>query len=152
MNCPYCQKEETNVIESRVLSGGDGVRRRRRCIKCNKRFTTHERVVNVDLKILKKNGRTEQYDREKLVRGLAKACYKRGIGQSVIEDAVDKIEVNLMSRDDLTIRSSEVGKLVLNALKKIDRLAHLRFASVYLDFDSFDSFKKYILEKLDIKN
>lgn len=152
MNCPYCQKEETNVVESRVLPGGDGVRRRRRCLKCNKRFTTHERIVNIDLKIVKKSGRVEQYDREKLVRGLAKACYKRGIGESVIEDAVDKIEGNLMSRKNLMVRSSEVGRLVLNALKKIDRLAYLRFASVYLDFESFDSFKKYILEKLDIKN
>ena len=152
MNCPYCLQEETTVIESRILPGGDGVRRRRKCLRCIKRFTTHERLVNIDLKVVKKNGRVEQYDREKLTKGVVKACYKRPVNEVIIEDSVDRIEAKLLSKDSLVVKSCDIGRMVMNALKKIDRLAYLRFASVYLDFESFDDFKKFLLEKLDISN
>lgn len=152
MNCPYCTKEDTTVIESRVLPDGDGVRRRRSCLRCNKRFTTNERVVNIDLKIIKKSGKVEQYNREKLTKGVAKACYKRGISAAAVEDLVDRIEVKLMNRKGLMVKSCDVGKLVMSSLKKLDSLAYLRFASVYLDFDNFDDFKKFLLKTLDVNN
>lgn len=146
MNCPYCNKEETSVLESRVLSSGDGIRRRRKCLKCNKRFTTHERVVNIDLKVVKKNGRVEQYDRDKLMKGMVKACYKRSVKLETIEELVDRIEGKLMSRKSTEVKSCDVGKMVMEKLKKIDDLAYLRFASVYLDFGGFDNFKKFVNE------
>ncbi len=152
MNCPYCTKEDTTVIESRVLPDGDGVRRRRSCLRCNKRFTTNERVVNIDLKIIKKSGKVEQYNREKLTKGVAKACYKRGISAVAVEDLIDRIEVKLMNRKGLMVKSCDVGKLVMSSLKKLDSLAYLRFASVYLDFDNFDDFKKFLLKTLDVNN
>ena len=152
MNCPYCTKEDTTVIESRVLPDGDGVRRRRSCLRCNKRFTTNERVVNIDLKIIKKSGKVEQYNREKLTKGVAKACYKRGISSIAVEDLIDRIEVKLMNRKGLMVKSCDVGKLVMSSLKKLDSLAYLRFASVYLDFDNFYDFKKILLKTLDVNN
>ena len=152
MNCPYCLKEETTVVESRTLPGGDGIRRRRKCLICSKRFTTHEKIVNIDLKVLKKSGKVEQYAREKLLKGIVKACYKRNISSEFMEEMGDSIEAKLLSRKDLNVRSDVIGKLVMNSLKKVDKLAYLRFASVYLDFETFGDFKKFLLEKLDIKN
>lgn len=152
MNCPYCLKEETSVIESRTLPGGDGIRRRRRCLKCLKRFTTHEKVVNVDLKVLKKSGKIEQYDRDKLTKGIVKACYKRSISDSIVEDIVDRIEAKLLGSEDLTVKSCDIGRFVMRSLEKVDRLAYLRFASVYLDFETFADFKRFLVEKLKINN
>jgi transcriptional repressor NrdR len=146
MNCPYCNKEETSVLESRVLSSGDGIRRRRKCLKCNKRFTTHERVVNIDLKVVKKNGKIEQYDRDKLMKGVVKACYKRNVRIERLEEVVDKIEGKLLNRKTTEVKSCEIGKMVLVNLKKIDNLAYLRFASVYMDFSGFTDFKKFVNE------
>ncbi len=134
------------MLESRVLSTGDGIRRRRRCLKCNKRFTTHERVVNIDLKVIKKKGRVEQYDREKLMKGVVKACYKRNVKTEIIEDLVDKIELKLMNKKTTEIKSCDIGRLVMESLKKIDNLAYLRFASVYLDFSGLADFKKFVNE------
>ena len=144
MNCPYCNKEETSVLESRVLSSGDGIRRRRKCLKCNKRFTTHERVVNIDLKVIKKNGKIEQYDRDKLMKGVVKACYKRNVSLEKIEEMVDRIEGKLLSRKSTEVKSCDIGKMVMEKLKKTDDLAYLRFSSVYLDFSGFQAFKKFV--------
>lgn len=144
MNCPYCIKEETSVLESRVLSTGDGIRRRRKCLKCNKRFTTHEKVVNIDLKVIKKKGKVEQYDREKLLKGVIKACYKRNVEMDKIEELVDRIEAKLMSRKSTEVKSRDIGKMVLEKLKKVDNLAYLRFASVYLDFSGITDFRKFV--------
>ncbi len=144
MNCPYCTKEETSVLESRVLSTGDGIRRRRKCLKCNKRFTTHEKVVNIDLKVIKKRGKVEQYDREKLLKGVIKACYKRNVEMERVEELVDKIEAKLMSRKSTEVKSCDIGKMVLEKLKKVDNLAYLRFASVYLDFSGITDFRKFV--------
>jgi len=134
MNCPYCNYEDTSVLESRGLPGEDGIRRRRECKKCGKRFTTHERVVNIDLKVIKKNGKVEQYDREKLLKGINKACYKRKVDETEIENLVDEIETKLLNRKTVEIKSSDIGKMVLSRLLKLDDLAYMRFASVYLDF------------------
>ena len=104
MNCPYCTNEETSVLESRGLPSEVGIRRRRECKKCGKRFTTHERVVNIDLKVIKKSGRVEQYDREKLLKGIKKACYKRKVEEDEIENLVDEIETKLLNRKTVEIK------------------------------------------------
>jgi len=144
MNCPYCNFDETGVLESRGLPDADGVRRRRECKKCGKRFTTHERVVNIDLKIIKKDGHLEDYNREKLVKGIRKACYKRMIEMEKVEELVDEIEMKLLKRQTTEIHSRDIGKMVLSRLKKIDELAFMRFASVYMDFDDANDFRTFI--------
>lgn len=144
MNCPYCSNSDTQVLESRALPSSDGIRRRRECKKCVKRFTTHEKVVNLDLKVIKKDGRKEDYDREKLLKGVKKACYKRGVKSEVIENLVDEIEMKLLKRKTIQIKSSEIGRMVLNRLKKIDELAYMRFASVYMDFSDANDFRNFI--------
>lgn len=152
MNCPYCNNEDTNVLESRGLPGSEGVRRRRQCKKCGKRFTTHEKLVYVDLKIIKKNGKIEQYDRDKLMKGVLKACYKRKVSKRQMENLVDEIETKLLTRNTTVVRSSDIGKMVLVRLKEIDELAYLRFASVYMDFETASDFKRFILDSKKIIN
>ena len=144
MNCPYCNNEDTSVLESRSLPEESGIRRRRQCKKCKKRFTTHEKVVNIDLKVIKKNGRIEQYDRDKLLKGINKACYKRRVDVDEVESLVDEIETKLLNRKTVEIKSSDIGKMVLSRLLKIDDLAYMRFASVYLDFADASEFKKFV--------
>lgn len=144
MNCPYCNNEDTSVLESRGLPEETGIRRRRECKKCGKRFTTHERVVNIDLKVVKKNGRVEQYDREKLLKGIKKACYKRKVESDDIEALVDEIETKLLNRKTVEIKSSDIGKMVLSRLLKFDDLAYMRFASVYLDFADAAEFQEFV--------
>lgn len=152
MNCPYCLNEDTAVLESRSLPSDQGVRRRRRCKKCAKRFTTHETVVNIDLKVIKKNGRVEQYDREKLLKGVGKACYKRKVTKEEVENLVDEVECRLLNRKTIEIKSSDIGKMVLNRLKRLDELAYMRFASVYMDFKNAEDFKQFVLASRKIIN
>jgi transcriptional repressor NrdR len=144
MTCPYCNKKDTVVMESRLLPDFVGLRRRRRCVSCNKRFTTHEKVVSLDLKIIKKDGRIELYDREKLVKGIRKSCYKRHVSEDVIQSLVDDLEHRMLGRKIIQVKSSDVGKMVLSRLKKIDSLAYYRFASVYMEFESANDFKLFI--------
>lgn len=144
MNCPYCNNEDTSVLESRALPGEVGIRRRRECKRCNKRFTTHERVVNIDLKVIKKSGKVEQYDREKLLKGINKACYKRKVQNDEIENLVDEIETKLLNRKTVEIKSRDIGKMVLSRLLKLDDLAYMRFASVYLDFANAKEFQEFV--------
>lgn len=152
MNCPYCLNEETAVLESRGLPEDAGVRRRRRCKKCDKRFTTHEMVVHIDLRVIKKNGQTELYNRDKLLKGVTKACYKRKVENEEIENLVDEVECKLLNRKTVEIKSSDIGNLVLNRLKKLDELAYLRFASVYMDFNEASDFRKFVSSLRSINN
>lgn len=144
MNCPYCNNNDTQVLESRLLSDGVGVRRRRECKKCLKRFTTHELIVNLDLKVVKKDGRVEDYKREKVAKGVRKACWKREVPEEKIEEILDDIELKLLNRRTTQIKSMDVGKLVLTRLKKTDDVAYLRFASVYMDFEKASDFGKVL--------
>lgn len=148
MNCPYCLNQETSVLESRTLPGSEGIRRRRRCVKCGKRFTTHERVVSLDLKVIKKDGRLEDFDREKLIKGVRKSCYKRAVPDTILEALVDDIEIRLLRRKATKIKSSDIGQMVLSRLKRVDNLAYLRFASVYMDFATADDFGNFVNQKL----
>jgi len=145
VKCPYCHRENTEVIETR--DGDEATRRRRECKDCKKRFTTYERVESIDLSIIKKDGRREKFDREKLKRGLVKATEKRPISMDLIDSIVDEIEHELRLKDTTEINSKTLGSLVLKKLKKIDKVAYVRFASVYLDFESLTDFEK-LIEKL----
>ncbi len=120
------------------------MRRRRECKKCGKRFTTFEKVGNLDLKVIKKDGRVEGFDREKVIRGVKKACWKRPVTQEAMENLVDDIELKLLNRATTRIPSGDIGKMILARLKKLDDVAYLRFASVYLDFESATDFAKII--------
>ncbi|MBI3954551.1 transcriptional repressor NrdR [Candidatus Collierbacteria bacterium] len=144
MNCPYCSYDDTSVLESRVMVDGVGMKRRRECKKCHKRYSTLEKVVNLDLKVVKKDGRVEDFDREKVMKGIKKACWKRLVGDEEMEVVVDDIEMKLLNRKTTRIPSGDIGKMILTRLKKLDDVAYLRFASVYLDFESASDFEKFI--------
>lgn len=138
MKCPYCQYEETKVIDSRESE--NIVRRRRECLKCGKRFTTHEAIESAPLYIIKKDSSKELFDREKLKRGIIKACEKRPVEIEKIDEAVDKIESKLRKNSELS--SKEIGEDVMKHLKCLDKIAYIRFASVYREFEDVSDFKK----------
>lgn len=125
---------------------GGGVRRRRECSKCGKRFTTFEKLGNVDLKVVKRNGSSEDFERAKLEKGIVKACWKRPVEEKQIEELVDDVEMKLLNRKSTSIKSKDIGQIVLKRLKKLDEVAYLRFASVYLDINNLNDFKKVIAE------
>lgn len=141
MICPYCRNPETKVLDSRD-SESEAVRRRRECPKCERRFTTYERAEIIDLVVLKKDGRGEPFDRNKLLRGVIKSCEKRPIKPIQIERIVDEIELELRKQDKVEVTSAEIGELVMSKLKQIDKIAYIRFASVYRDFTDVNDFKK----------
>lgn len=144
MHCPYCNHKETNVLESRVLPEESGMRRRRECRKCAKRFTTYEKVANLDLKVVKKDGRIEDFERDKIAKGVKKACWKRPVKEEAMEALVDDIELKLLNRKTTRIPSCDIGKMILSRLKRLDDVAYLRFASVYLKFESANDFARLI--------
>lgn len=140
MKCPYCSHSETKVIDSRESE--DTTRRRRECLKCNKRFTTYERPESINLIIIKKDLRREPYDKEKLKRGFIKACEKRPISHEQIDKLIDKIESKLKSLKTTEIKGKIIGEEVMKALKRLDKVAYIRFASVYRDFKDLKEFEK----------
>jgi transcriptional repressor NrdR len=144
MKCPYCGKPHTSVIDSREAREGRSIRRRRQCDVCSKRFTTYERIEGIDLKVIKKDGVREDFDREKLKRGLIKATWKRPISMADIEDLIEEVERKLRQKQTTEVKSWEVGNLAINRLKKMDKLGYLLFASVYRDFNSLADFKDEI--------
>lgn len=142
MKCPYCASTETNVIDSRVVEEQSAIRRRRVCSKCDKRFTSYERVEGIELKVMKKDGTREDFTREKLKRGIVKATWKRPVSMSDIDDLIEEVEQRLRRKNSKEVKSWEIGNLVLNRLKKLDPLAYLLFASVYRDFNDLADFKE----------
>lgn len=148
MQCPYCTNNNTTVLESRLAENGTAMRRRRECSRCEKRFTTYERAEGVDIKVIKKDGSNEDFDREKLKKGVMKATWKRPVSVEDIDELLDEVEIVLRQKTSTKIRSWEIGNLVINRLRKLDPLAYLLFASVYRDFQDLDDFKKE-LEKLE---
>lgn len=144
MQCPYCQYDNTSVLESRVTEDGSAMRRRRECPKCGKRFTTYERAEGVDIKVIKKSGKIEDFNREKLKHGVMKATWKRPVTMEQIEALLDEVETILRKKSSTEVRSWEIGNLVINRLKKLDPLAYLLFASVYRDFQSLHDFEEEI--------
>lgn len=148
MRCPYCGVLNVGVLESRLAEDETTVRRRRECNSCHKRFTTYERVEGVDLVVVKKDGRREPYSREKLKKGLIRATWKRSVSMADIEKLLDEVERKLKQRQSTEFRSWEVGKLVLNRLKKLDLASYMAFASVYYNFTELDDYKRVLEEVL----
>ncbi len=150
MKCPYCNFEETQVIDTRDTENLESTRRRRECMKCNKRFTTYERVEEADIIVVKKDGRRERFQRQKVLNGVVEACEKRSIPLEKIEKLVDEVESDLRKRDSVEVESKVVGELVMKKLRNLDKVAYIRFASVYREFEDLDRFTEE-LEKLQKK-
>lgn len=144
MKCPFCGNKETQVLESRVSDDGHGMRRRRECSKCKKRFTTHETVRSSVLWVIKKDGRREPFEREKIKKGILRAIEKRPVSLDLVNDVIDQVEAEMKRAEKEEITSRTVGSAVLKRLKRIDKVAWLRFASVYLQFEDLDDFEKLI--------
>lgn len=144
MKCPYCAGTRLQVLESRVVEGGGAIRRRRECRKCGNRFTTFEKVRDTVLWVIKKSGRREPFDREKIKRGILRAIQKRPVSLDQVNLMVDEIERELLRKGQEEIPSRAIGNAVLKRLKKIDKVAWLRFASVYLEFTDVTDFEKTI--------
>ncbi len=144
MKCPFCNHLETGVIESRVMENKQVVRRRRYCKKCNKRFTTHERIELMPLVVIKKDERKEPFNRDKIKRGILRAYEKRPIDIVQIEQIVDEVEERLKQRSSNEISTQVIGQMIMNRLKKLDEVAYVRFASVYRHFEDVGSFLKEI--------
>ncbi|MEA3454097.1 MAG: transcriptional regulator NrdR [Candidatus Caldatribacteriota bacterium] len=144
MKCPFCGYYDTGVIESRHIENELVVRRRRICKKCNKRFTTYERIDLVPLMVIKKDGRREPFSREKITNGIIKACEKRPISMETINNLVSNVEENIKSEGANEIKSTIIGELVISRLRDLDEVAYVRFASVYRQFKDLSSFVKEI--------
>jgi transcriptional repressor NrdR len=150
MKCPYCAFDESNVLESRDTEEGKVTRRRRECIKCGKRFTTYERIGNIELKVIKKDGRVEDYKREKLER-----CYEKAVWRLTQEERsklVDGIEMKLLNWKSVEIPSKEIGRMVMESLKKVDPVAYIRFATVFEDINDIKDFERLIKDFKKTKN
>ena len=140
MRCRFCQHPDNRVLESRSTEAGQGIRRRRECLNCQRRFTTYERIEFVPVTVLKQNGERESFDRSKLLRGIVQACQKTGIPAMRLEALVDEIESELQQRALREVSSLEIGELVLQQLKLLSEVAYVRFASVYRQFQSIVDF------------
>jgi transcriptional repressor NrdR len=140
MTCPFCRHRQDRVIDSRESKEGDLIRRRRECLKCLRRFTTYERSDEVPNMVVKRDGRRERFERQKVLEGLLRACEKRPIPVAKLAEVVDAVESALAENSDRELSTAVVGELVLERLKKLDKIAYVRFASVYRDFQDAESF------------
>lgn len=148
MKCPFCAHNEDKVIDSRSSNEGKSVRRRRECEKCKKRFTTYEYIEEVPLMVIKKDGRRESFDRNKIISGIMKACEKRPVSMEKIEAVVDRVEKELQKSFDKEVKAQVVGNLVMEHLHKLDEVAYVRFASVYRQFKDINQFMKELKDLL----
>jgi len=140
MTCPFCGHIEDKVIDSRESKEGDSIRRRRQCLQCEKRFTTYERIDEVPYMVIKKDGRREKFDRQKVLSGLLKACEKRPISMVKLADLVNQVEARVTDSPEREITTTEVGEYLMDTLRGIDKIAYVRFASVYRDFQDEQAF------------
>lgn len=140
MRCPYCKSTEDKVLDSRSSAEGNVIRRRRQCLKCSRRYTTYERVEERPLQVVKKNGSREPFDRQKILSGLMKACEKRPVPLSRLEDVVNRIELELRDRFVREVPSKRIGEMLMRELRQIDQVAYVRFASVYREFKDVSEF------------
>jgi transcriptional repressor NrdR len=151
MNCPFCGHKEDKVIDSRESKEGDVVRRRRQCLSCERRFTTYERSDEIPYMVVKKDGRREKFDRQKVLNGLLKACEKRPVAMGKLAEVVDAVEARLADNSDREITTTEIGEMLMEHLKNLDKIAYVRFASVYRDFQDVEAFlnelKNLVLHK-----
>lgn len=144
MRCPFCKHLEDMVVDSRALAEGGIIRRRRECVKCHRRFTTYERIEDISIRIIKKDGSRQDYDRQKLMGGILKACEKRPISMEKIEKMVQEIENKVEKEGKREIKSQKLGELVMRKLQKLDEVAYVRFASVYRQFKDLGQFMQEV--------
>ncbi len=144
MRCPYCGRKETEVVETRDSDDLETIRRRRACLSCDKRFTTYERVENINLIVIKKDKKREQFSRDKLKSGILKACEKTTVPVEEVEKIVISIERELRSEIGVEVESKKIGQMVANRLKKLDKVAYIRFASVFKRFVDIEDFEKEV--------
>lgn len=140
MTCPFCAHREDKVIDSRESKEADVVRRRRECLKCNRRFTTYERIDEIPYMVIKKGGRREKFERQKVLSGLLKACEKRPVSMGKLAEIVDEVESRLAENADRELSTTEIGELLAERLRALDKVAYVRFASVYRDFQDVEAF------------
>jgi transcriptional repressor NrdR len=140
MMCPFCGHKEDRVIDSRESKEGDAIRRRRQCLSCERRFTTYERTDEIPYMVVKKDGRREKFDRQKVLNGLLKACEKRPVAMGKLAEIVDEVEGRLSDMPDRELSTTEVGEMLMERLQSLDKIAYVRFASVYRDFQDVEAF------------
>ncbi|HKE21221.1 MAG TPA: transcriptional regulator NrdR [Bryobacteraceae bacterium] len=152
MKCPFCNHLHDKVVDSREGKEGDAIRRRRECLACGRRFTTYERIDEVPYMVVKKDGRREKFDREKVLRGLLKACEKRPVSMSKLSELVNRIESKVSDSPEREISTIEIGESLMESLRELDKIAYVRFASVYRDFQDeqafFNELKALMRQKL----
>lgn len=151
MKCPYCSFEESKVIDSRSADDGERIRRRRECLKCGKRFTTHEVIETVPIIVVKRDKSREVFDRNKLTAGILRACEKRPVSLTQIEEMVDRIEAKIQSMLDREITTRQIGELAMEELKTVDEVSYVRFASVYRQFKDINTFMAELTKLLQEK-
>jgi len=152
MKCPFCNHLEDKVVDSRETKEGDTIRRRRECIKCERRFTTYERIDEVPYMVVKKDGRREKFDRQKVLNGMIKACEKRPVSMTRLSDLVNRVESKVSDSPDREISTTEIGEFLMDSLREMDKISYVRFASVYRDFQDeqafFNELKNLMRQKL----
>jgi len=151
MTCPFCGHKEDKVIDSRESQEGDVIRRRRECLGCSRRFTTYERIDEVPYMVVKKDGRREKFDRQKILSGLLKACEKRPVPMARLAELVDEIQTALADRADREMTTTEIGEMITQRLATLDKIAYVRFASVYRDFQDVEAFFSELKELMKHK-
>ena len=140
MTCPFCGHKQDRVVDSRESREGDAIRRRRQCLKCRRRFTSYERIDEVPYMVVKKDGRREKFDRQKVLAGLLKACEKRPVAMAKLAETVDEVEGKLLENPDREMSTTVIGELLMAKLRSLDKIAYVRFASVYRDFQDVEAF------------
>jgi len=148
MKCPFCGHLQDKVVDSRESKEGDAIRRRRQCLECNRRFTSYERIDEIPYMVVKKDGRRERFDRQKVLAGLLKACEKRPVSMIQLETIADKAEMMVQDSSEREVSTTSIGELIMNELKSLDKVAYVRFASVYLDFKDVQEFMSELKELL----
>ena len=151
MKCPFCTHPESKVVDSRPADEGNSIRRRRECLACHKRFTTYETVESLPLVVIKRDGRRQAFDKEKLLSSMLKACEKRSVPMSTLEQLADEIEQSLQNEMEREIPSTEIGELVMDRLKDVDEVSYVRFASVYRQFKDIGTFMAELSKLLQEK-
>jgi len=151
MKCPFCGHLGDKVVDSRESKEGEVIRRRRECLDCGRRFTSYERIDEIPYMVIKKDGTRERFERQKLVSGLLKACEKRPVSTAAIERVADKVESSLQERPDKEMPTDEVGRIVMDELRRLDKVAYVRFASVYRQFRDIGEFMSELKDLLNAK-
>jgi transcriptional repressor NrdR len=148
MRCPYCGHLHDKVVDSRESKEGDAIRRRRQCLECKRRFTSYERIDEIPYMVVKKDGRRERFDRQKVLAGLLKACEKRPVSMIQLETIADKADLIVQDSSEREVSTTSIGEMIMNELKTLDKVAYVRFASVYLDFKDVQEFMSELKDLL----